>query len=150
MNHDYYIKLALDEAVKAYNINEVPVGCVIVNQDKIIGIGHNLKETNNDVLAHAEMRAIKMATETIGNWRLNGCSMYVTLEPCPMCAAAIAQSRISKLYIGTFDPEAGACGSVLNIVSNEHLKYKVSVTWMYNDECSKIIGDFFRRIRKSK
>lgn len=144
---DLYMKEALKEAYKALNLNEVPVGCVIVKKDKIISREFNLKESLKDTTAHAEILAIRKACEVLGNWRLTGCSMYVTLEPCPMCASAIAQARISKLYIGTFDPTAGGCGSVVNVIENPYLNYKVQVNWLYDEECSKILTDFFNAAR---
>jgi tRNA(adenine34) deaminase len=139
---------ALEQARLALNFKEVPVGAVIVKDDKIISRAFNLRETLLDPTAHAEMLAIKRAAEELGSWRLNGCSLYVTLEPCPMCAGAIVQSRISNLYIGTFDPKAGACGSVMNIVQNEDLNHYVNVHWTYNEECSGILTDFFRQRRR--
>lgn len=145
---DLYMKEALKEAYKALNLNEVPVGCVIVKKDKIISREFNLKESLKDTTAHAEILAIRKACEVLGNWRLTGCSMYVTLEPCPMCASAIAQARISKLYIGTFDPTAGGCGSVVNVIENPYLNYKVQVNWLYDEECSKILTDFFNAARR--
>lgn len=140
---EFYMKEALKEAEKALQIKEVPVGAIIVKDNEIIARAYNLKETFKDPTAHAEMLAIKKACEAINNWRLTGLEMYVTLEPCAMCAAAIAQARINKLYIGTFDPTAGACGSVINVLENSDLNYKVKVNWMYNEECSKILKEFF-------
>jgi tRNA(adenine34) deaminase len=144
---EFYINEALKEAERALMLKEVPVGAVIVKDDKIIARAHNLKETLRDPSAHAEIIAIKKACEVLNNWRLTGCEMYVTLEPCPMCASAISQARISKLYIGTFDPTAGGCGSVIDVVSNPCLNYKVKVEWMYNEECSSILKNFFRTRR---
>lgn len=138
------MKEALDQAAIALALKEVPVGAVIVKDNNIIARAYNLRETTGDPTAHAEILAIKRAAETIGNWRLTGCSLYVTLEPCPMCAGAIVQSRISKLYIGTFDPKAGACGSVMNIVQNESLNHYVNVHWMYDEYCASILTDFFK------
>jgi tRNA(adenine34) deaminase len=141
---------ALEQADIALKLKEVPVGAVIVKENKIIASAYNLRETTGDPTAHAEMLAIKRASEIIGCWRLTGCSMYVTLEPCPMCAGAIVQSRISKLYIGTFDPKAGACGSVMNIVQNESLNHYVNVHWMYDEQCSNILTGFFKEKRQQK
>ncbi|EJO5348940.1 nucleoside deaminase [Clostridium botulinum] len=143
-----YIKYAISEAKKAEKIGEVPVGAIIVKENKIIAQSHNLKETLKDPTAHAEILAIKEACNILKNWRLKGCKMYVTLEPCVMCASAIIQARISELYIGTFDPVAGACGSVVNITNNRYLKSNLNIKWLYNDECSEIITNFFQSIRK--
>jgi tRNA(adenine34) deaminase len=142
-----FLNEALEEAKTALKLKEVPVGAVIVKDGKIISRAYNLRETLYDPTAHAEILAIKKATEILGSWRLTGCSLYVTLEPCPMCAGAIVQARISNLYIGTFDPRAGACGSVMNIVQNEALNHFVNVTWMYNEECSGILTEFFKEKR---
>ncbi|MCD2346773.1 nucleoside deaminase [Clostridium guangxiense] len=144
-----FLDLAIKEAEKAAVKGEVPVGAVIVKDNKIIGRAHNMKETLKDVTAHAEVFAIREASKKLNNWRLNGCEMYVTLEPCAMCAATICQSRISKIYIGTFDPEAGACGSVINLLQSGRLGYSVNVKWLYSEKCSELLKDFFkyRRIK---
>ena len=144
---DNFMKEALIEAERALILKEVPVGAVIVKDNEIIARAHNLKETLMDPIAHAEMLAIREACKRIGNWRLTGCDMYVTLEPCAMCASTIAQARISNLYIGTFDPTAGACGSTVDIIGNEYLRYKVRVHWSYNEECSNILKGFFKKRR---
>ena len=143
-----FMKEALIEAERALLLKEVPVGVVIVKDNKIIARTHNLKETLMDPTAHAEVLAVREACSKIGNWRLTGCDMYVTLEPCAMCASTIAQARISNLYIGTFDPTAGACGSVVDVISNEYLKYKVGVKWLYDEECSNILKSFFKSRRQ--
>lgn len=140
----YYLKEALAEAKKAYRKNEVPVGAVIVKNGEIVARAHNLKETLKDSTAHAEILAIKEASLKLQNWRLENCEMYITLEPCPMCAAAIAAARIKKIYIGTFDPSIGACGSVINILQNEYLNYNVEVRWLYSKESSDILTEFFK------
>ncbi|SKA90885.1 tRNA-adenosine deaminase [Clostridium sp. USBA 49] len=145
---ELFIKEAIKEAYKALKLNEVPVGAIIVKDNKIISRAFNLKEKLKDPTAHAEILAIKKACKVLNNWRLSGCSLYVTLEPCPMCASAIAQARISNLYIGTFDPTAGACGSVINIIENPYLNYKVNVNWIYSSECSRILTEFFKTKRK--
>lgn len=142
-----YIEYAIIEAKKALAIGEVPVGAIIVKENKIIAKSHNLKESLKDPTAHAEILAIKEACNTIHNWRLKECKMYVTLEPCAMCASAIIQSRISELHIGTFDPVGGACGSVVNITNNSYLKNNLNIKWLYDDECSRIITNFFKNIR---
>lgn len=145
-----YIDLAINEGKKALKIGEIPVGAVIVKDDKIIGRGYNLKENKKSVIGHAEIMAIEEACNTIGDWRLNGAEMYVTLEPCPMCASAIIQSRISKLHIGTFNKDMGACGSVVDITNNRYLNSHININWLYNEECSKLITDFFKKRRSEK
>lgn len=139
-----FMQEAINEANFSLKLNEVPVGCVIVKGNEIIARAHNLKENNKDATCHAEILAIRYASKKIDNWRLTGCSMYVTLEPCPMCAGAILQSRLSKLYIGTFNPSCGACGSIINLIENERLNNFVKVKWLYNDKCSSIIENFFK------
>ena len=145
-----FIDEAKSEALKAYNKGEIPVGAVIVKDGIIIGRGHNLKEVLNDVTAHAEILAIKEAAKNIGDWRLDEAEMYVTLEPCPMCASAIVQSRISKLYIGTFNKDMGACGSVISLLDSRRLNSFVEVKWLYDEECSKLLVKFFEESRKNK
>lgn len=145
-----YIDLAIDEGKKALKIGEIPVGAVIVKNNKIIGRGYNLKENKKSVIGHAEIMAIEEACNTIGDWRLNGAEMYVTLEPCPMCTSAIIQSRISKLHIGTFNKDIGACGSVIDIANNRYLNSHININWLYNEECSKLITDFFKKRRNEK
>lgn len=143
-----FMNEALNEARKAYEKGEVPVGAVIVKDNKIIARGHNLKESSNQVIDHAEIIAIRQANNILNNWRLNECELYVTLEPCPMCAAAIMQSRIRRIHIGTIDPVAGACGSVINLVQNDNLNYFIDVNWTYNQQCSEILVNFFEKKRK--
>lgn len=145
---NYFMNEALLEAKKALKFNEVPVGAVIVKDKTIISRAHNLRETLNDPTAHAEILAIKKASEILSSWRLKDCEMYVTLEPCPMCAGAICSSRIKRVYIGTFDPTLGACGSVINLVQNPYLNTMMDVKWIYNQECSDILKDFFKKKRK--
>ena len=145
-----YIDLTIDEGKKALKIGEIPVGAVIVKNNKIIGRGYNLKENKKSVIGHAEIMAIEEACNTIGDWRLNGAEMYVTLEPCPMCTSAIIQSRISKLHIGTFNKDMGACGSVIDIANNRYLNSHININWLYNEECSKLITDFFKKRRNEK
>lgn len=145
-----FLTKAINEARKAKMIDEVPVGAVIVKNNEIIATGYNLKESLNDPTAHAEIIAIRKAAKILGTWRLNECEMYVTLEPCTMCAGAIVQSRIRKLYIGTFDPRAGGCGSVFNITQSEHLNHWVDVNWLYSEQCSELLQDFFYNKRRNK
>lgn len=142
---------ALKEAQLAAALGEVPIGAVIVKNGNIVGRGHNLTETTKDPTAHAEMAAIRQAALTLGGWRLIGCDMYVTVEPCAMCAGAIVWSRIENLYIGTMDPKAGACGSVFNIVQEKKLNHNVKIeTGMMQEQCSSILKDFFRNLRRTK
>jgi len=143
-----FMRFAKEEAILGMNKGEIPVGAVIVKNGVVIGKAHNLKETLNDSTAHAEILAIKEASRYIGNWRLNGAEMYVTLEPCPMCASAISQSRISKVYIGTFNKDMGACGSVINLLDNRGLNSFVDVKWVYDNECSELLTRFFDNRRK--
>ena len=138
-----YMEIALEEAKKAYSKGEVPVGAVIVKDGEIIARAHNLKETLKSAIAHAEILAIEEASKIIGDWRLNGAEMYVTLEPCSMCASAIAQARISKLHIGTFNKDMGACGTILNILDYDIFNSYVTTNWCYNNECSELISKFF-------
>lgn len=145
-----YMKEALKEAEKAYDKGEVPVGVVIVKDNKIIAKASNMKETLKSAVAHAEILAIQRASEAIRDWRLNGCEMYVTLEPCAMCAAAIANARISKLYIGTFNRDMGSCGTLINLLDYDMFNTSVSVKWCYDEGCSEIITRFFKSKRKSK
>lgn len=146
-----YMLEALNEAKKAAEIGEVPIGAVIVKDDKIIGRGHNLTETLKDPTKHAEMVAIDEALKNTDGFRLTDCQMYVTLEPCSMCAGAIVLTRINKLYIGAMDPKSGACGSVLNILQQEKLNHFVEIECGVNEEqCSAILKEFFRKLRLAK
>ena len=145
---EFFMKKALEEAKTAYKLGEVPVGAVIVYNNKIIARGHNTRETNQSVLGHAEINAIKKASKKIGSWRLEDCDIYVTLEPCPMCSGAIIQSRIKNLYFGAYDLKGGACGSVLNLFEHP-FNHKVNVTGgVMEMECSRIIKDFFKELRQ--
>lgn len=145
------MKEALAEAKKAAAAGEVPVGAVIVKEGEIIGRGHNETETAKDPTAHAEMIAIRQAAKNLGGWRLTGCTMYVTTEPCSMCAGAIVWSRISMLFIGTMDPKSGACGSVFNIPQESRLNHFVEIeTGLMQEECSSLMKSFFKELRKRK
>ena len=144
-----YMDLAIEEAEKAFSKGEVPVGVVIVKDGEIIAQKHNLKESKKLTTAHAEILAIEEANKKLDNWRLSGCEMYVTLEPCPMCASAIAQSRISKLYIGTFNKDMGACGSTINLLDYNVFNWQVDVKWCYNEKCSNLLTSFFENRRKN-
>jgi tRNA(adenine34) deaminase len=144
-----YMDYAIEEGEKALRSGEIPIGAVIIKNGIIIGKGYNKKEINNDPTEHAEIIAIKEACKAIGDWRLNGCEMYVTLEPCPMCTGAILQSRLSRLYIGTFNKDMGACGSVVNLVDNRSLNSFVNTIWTYDDRCSELLKRFFNIRRKT-
>lgn len=142
---------ALKEAEKAYSTYEVPVGAIIVYKDKIIGRGYNQRESLKDPLAHAELLAIKEASKHLGGWRLIDCTMYVTLEPCPMCAGAIVNSRLSRVVIGTKDPKMGCCGSVENLTNHPRFNHRPEVVFgVLGDECSQILKSFFKALRNKK
>ena len=146
-----FMKEAIKEAKKAAKKLEVPVGCVIVKDGEIIARGHNLKETKKDTTKHAEIITIQKASKKLATWRLNECELYVTLEPCTMCAGAIINSRIKKIYIGTMDPKTGAAGSVLNIFEDYTFNHRVEVEKdILQEECEKILKDFFKELRKMK
>ncbi|MBR0491994.1 MAG: tRNA adenosine(34) deaminase TadA [Clostridia bacterium] len=146
-----FMKEALKEAQKAYDKLEVPVGCVIVKDGKIIARAHNQKETKLDTTKHAEILAIQKASKKLNSWRLLDCEMYVTLEPCPMCAGAIINSRIKKVYIGTKDEKTGACGSKLNLLEDYTFNHKVEIeTGIMKNECEEILKKFFKELRKIK
>ena len=146
-----YMKEALKEAKKAYEKLEVPVGVVIVKDNKIIARAHNLKDTKKDTTHHAEILAIQKASKKLGAWRLNDCEMYVTLEPCSMCAGAIINSRIKKIYIGALDEKTGAAGSVLNLFEDYKFNHKVEVEkGILKEECENILKSFFKELRKIK
>lgn len=142
---------ALKEAQIAYDCGEVPIGAVVEKDGVIIGRGHNLTETLKDPTAHAEMLALREAAAKLGGWRLLGCSMYVTAEPCAMCAGAIVWARIEKLCIGTMDAKGGACGSVFNIPQEPRLNHYVEIeTGIMRQECQDILKRFFKELRKKK
>lgn len=146
-----YMEEALNEAKKAYDLGEVPIGAIIEKDGIIVGRGHNLTETTKDPTAHAEMIALRQAAQTLGGWRLLGCNMYVTTEPCSMCAGAIVWARIEKLYIGTMDPKGGACGSVFNIPQEPRLNHYVEIeTGIMQQECQDILKTFFKELRKKR
>lgn len=143
-----YMKAALREAKKAYDLLEVPIGCVIVHDGKIIGRGYNRRNTDKNTLAHAEMTAIKKASKKLGDWRLEGCTMYVTLEPCQMCAGAIVQARIDAVVMGCMNPKAGCAGSILNVLEDPRFNHQVQVTrGVLEEECSTMLKDFFKGLR---
>ena len=146
-----FMKQAIKEAKKAYKKEEVPVGAVIVKDGEIIARAYNLKESKNDTTCHAEILAIKKASKKLNAWRLSECEMYVTLEPCAMCAGALIQSRIKKVYIGARDYKTGACGSVLNLLEDYTFNHKVECErGILQEQCEKILQDFFKELRKKK
>lgn len=146
-----FMKEALKEAKKAYKKLEVPVGAVIVKDDKIIARAHNIKEEKKDTTKHAEIIAIQKASKKLENWRLTDCEMYVTLEPCSMCAGALIGARIKKVYIGTMDEKTGACGSVLNLLKDYKFNHQVEVeSGILQKECEELLKDFFKKLRESK
>lgn len=148
---EYYMKQAIKEAEKAYSKLEVPVGAVIVKDGKIIARAHNQKETKTDTTKHAEITVIQKASKKLNSWRLIDCEMYVTLEPCTMCAGAIINSRIKKVYIGAMDEKTGAVGSVLNLFENYKFNHKPeSETGILKEDCEEILKRFFKELRKSK
>ena len=146
-----FMKAALKEAKKAYDKLEVPVGAVIVKDRKIIARAHNLKETKNDTTKHAEILAIQKASKKLNSWRLIDCEMYVTLEPCSMCAGALINSRIKKVYIGASDQKTGAVGSVFNLLEDYTFNHKVEYEkGVMQEDCENILKEFFKKLRKNK
>lgn len=146
-----FMKQAVKQAKKAYDKLETPIGCVIVHEDKIIAKGYNKRNMKKNTLAHAEILAINKASKMLGDWRLEDCTMYVTLEPCPMCAGAIVQARIPRVVIGSMNPKAGCAGSVLNLLQQDGLNHQVEITkGVLAEECSGLMTSFFRELRKKK
>ena len=146
-----YMKEAIKQAKKAYAIGEVPIGCVIVYQDKIIARGYNRRTIDHNTIAHAETAAIMKAGKKMGDWRLEDCTMYVTLEPCQMCSGAIVQSRMKKVVIGCMNPKAGCAGSILNLLQMEEFNHQVEVeVGVLGDECSDMMKMFFKELRNKK
>lgn len=146
-----YMKEAIRQARKAYAIGEVPIGCVIVYKDKIIGRGYNRRMADKNTLSHAELIAIRKASRKMDDWRLEECTMYVTLEPCQMCAGALVQSRIDEVVIGSMNPKAGCAGSVLNLLEVEGFNHQVKTTrGVLQEECSAMLSDFFKELREKK
>ena len=148
MDHEGYMRQALDLAREAAECGEVPVGCVIVQGDRVVGRGRNRREENQHTQSHAEMEAIRQANEALGSWRLDECTLYVTLEPCPMCAGAILNARISRVYYGARDREMGACGGVLNLFMEDFPQRPALVGGILEEQCRGVLSDFFRRLRK--
>ena len=148
LSHEHFMKEALKEASKAARKGEVPVGAVVVKDGKIIGRGHNLTESKQSALTHAEMMALSKAVKKSKSWRLNDCDLYVTLEPCTMCGGAIVLSRIRNLFYGTPDPKAGAVESTIRVLDNPKLNHRVKMTGgILKEDCSRVLTDFFREVR---
>lgn len=146
-----YMREAMKQAKKAYKINEVPIGCVIVYEDKIIARAYNKRNYKKSTLAHAELLAIEKASKVLNDWRLEGCTMYVTLEPCQMCSGAIVQSRMDRVVIGCMNPKAGCGGSVLNLLQMEQFNHQVDVVrGVLEGECSSLLQQFFKELREQK
>lgn len=143
-----YMREAIRQAKKAYALGEVPIGCVIVHDGRIIGRGYNRRNTDKNTLAHAEITAIRKASKVIGDWRLEECTLYVTLEPCQMCAGAIVQARIPKVVMACMNPKAGCAGSILNILDMPQFNHQVeAVRGVLEEECSQLLKTFFRELR---
>jgi tRNA(adenine34) deaminase len=146
--HIHWMKEAIQEAYRAEALLEVPIGAVVVRNGEIIGRGYNLRETSQDPTAHAEMIAIRQASEHLEAWRLLECQLYVTLEPCPMCAGAIVQSRIPQVIYGTTDPKAGCAGTLMNLLQEERFNHRVDViNGVLQEECAALLTNFFRKLR---
>ncbi len=146
-----HMKEAIRQAAKAEALNEVPIGCVIVSGGKIIARGYNRRNTDQNTLSHAELNAIRKAGKKLGDWRLEGCTMYVTLEPCQMCAGALVQSRIDEVVIGCMNPKAGCAGSVMNLLQDDRFNHQVKITrGVLEEECSNLLSGFFRDLRERK
>ncbi len=146
-----FMKEAIKQAKKAYALDEVPIGCVIVREDKIIARGYNRRNTDKNTLAHAELAAIKKASKKTGDWRLEDCTMYITLEPCQMCAGAIVQSRVKKVVVGAMNPKAGCAGSVINLLQMSQFNHQVEFeNGVLEAECSTMLSNFFRELREKK
>lgn len=146
-----FMKAAITQARKAYAIDEVPIGCVIVQNDKIIARGYNRRNIDKNTLAHAELSAIRKASKKTGDWRLEDCTMYVTLEPCQMCAGAIVQSRMKKVVIGAMNPKAGCAGSVINILQMKQFNHQAEMeNGILEKECADMLSTFFKELREKK
>lgn len=151
MNDEIYMAEAIIEAKKAEQLNEVPIGAVIVHDGKIIARAHNLRETNQSAIAHAELLAIEKACEVLGTWRLEEATLYVTLEPCPMCSGAIIMSRITKVVYGASDPKGGCAGTFMNLLTDERFNHQSEVvSGVLDKECGELLSNFFRGIREKK
>ena len=146
-----FMRQALTQAKKAAAIDEVPIGCVIVCDGKVIARGYNRRNIESSVLGHAELAAMKKASKRLGDWRLEGCTMYVTLEPCQMCAGAAVQARLDRVVIGAMNAKAGCAGSILNLLNMQQFNHQIPITkGVLESECSQILSEFFKRIRVKK
>lgn len=146
-----FMKEAIRQAHKAWKLKEVPIGCVIVREDRIIARGYNRRNTDKNTLAHAELLAIRKASRAVGDWRLEDCTMYITLEPCQMCAGAIVQARIPRVVIGSRNPKAGCAGSILNLLDVPEFNHQVELTeGVLEEECSALMTEFFRELREHR
>lgn len=146
-----YMREAIRQARKAWKLQEVPIGCVIVKDGRIIARGYNRRNTDKNTLAHAELQAIRKASRAVGDWRLEDCTMYITLEPCQMCAGAIVQARIPRVVIGSRNPKAGCAGSILNLLQVPEFNHQVELTeGVLEEECSAMLTDFFRELRNRR
>ena len=144
-----FMREAIRQARKAGALMEVPIGCVIVYEGKIIARGYNRRNTDKNTISHAELNAIRKASKKLGDWRLEGCTMYITLEPCQMCAGAIVQARVSRVVIGSMNPKAGCAGSILNLLEMEQFNHQVEVTrGVLQEECSQMLSGFFKELRE--
>ncbi|MFC2948797.1 tRNA adenosine(34) deaminase TadA [Virgibacillus sediminis] len=151
MYDEKYMEYAVAEAKKAAAIEEVPIGAVVIYQGEVVGRGYNVRETSQQTLSHAELIAIQEANKQIGSWRLEDCTLYVTLEPCPMCAGAIVQSRIKRVVYGAPDPKAGCAGTLMNLLQEERFNHQTEVTYGIMEEtCGNLLRDFFRELRVKK
>lgn len=146
--HEAYMRLALELAREAAAAGEVPVGCVIVQEGQVVGRGRNRREEKQSTLSHAELEAIRQANEALGSWRLEECTLYVTLEPCPMCAGAIVQARIDRVVFGAFDPKAGACGSVCDLFAMPFAHRPSVTSGVMERECAALLEEFFTNLRE--
>ncbi len=150
-NKEKFMKAALKQAKKAEALMEVPIGCVIVQNEKIIARGYNRRNTDKNTLSHAELIAIRKAAKKTGDWRLEDCTMYVTLEPCQMCAGAIVQSRMKKVVIGAMNPKAGCAGSIFNLLQVPAFNHQVEIErGVLEEACSTMLQDFFKKLREMK
>lgn len=150
INNEKFMSLALKEAQKAFDKNEVPVGCVIVKDGRVIAKAHNLRQTKRSVLGHAEIIAIEKASKKLNSWILEGCTMYVTLEPCPMCAGTILQARLDKLVYAAPEPKFGACGSVINLFETKFNHEVEVISNVLKDDSAKLLKNFFQILRQNK
>ena len=150
-DQERFMKEAIRQAKKARALEEVPIGCVIVYEGKIIARGYNRRNTDKNTLSHAELNAIRKASRKLGDWRLEGCTMYVTLEPCQMCSGAIVQSRMTRVVVGCMNPKAGCAGSILNLLDMPEFNHQVELTKdVLHEECSSMLSGFFRELRERR